>query len=283
MAITGKLRPGLPTLTTSLSATPFEPTILVENAEKARENWDLTERFLSSLGSPSEAPVTTEDVGTSKRRGSWPGSICWRHVSGEEVLQLLGRFHFADRYLTRTPSSAVKDYISDRITHDELTEWTVVAFGKEARALSTTETEPASLDLQIAGHEISTIYRERQGDRDRRPGFYVVKRLGSARDEAIDLTTAEWAEVDRLRNSVPDDPQRQGEMTQGRLIREVRPRTRGLLILYLLTPEKADATDTRRASPIVAPYISFPYSPEAEPVSYKVSWRYWEDELAGVE
>jgi hypothetical protein len=55
------------------------------------------------------------------------------------------------------------------------------------------------------------------------------------------------------------------------------------LILYLLTPEKADATDTRRASPIVAPYISFPYSPEAEPVSYKVSWRYWEDELAGVE
>jgi hypothetical protein len=283
MAITGKLRPGLPTLTTSLSATPFEPTILVENTDKARENWELAERFMSSLGDPDEAPVTTDDASVSKKRGSWPGSICWRHVSGESVLQFLGRFQFADRYLTRTPSSAVKDYIADRIRHDELTQWTVVALGKQARGLPLSDAEPAPLDLKIAGHEISTIYRERQGDRDKRPGFYVVKRLGGSRDEAIDLTTAEWAEVDRLRNGVPDDPQRQGEMTQGRLIREARPRTRGLLILYLLTPEKCDATEARRGSPIVAPYISFPYSPEAEPVSYKLSWRYWEDELAGVE
>lgn len=48
LAITGKLRPGIPTLTTSLSATPFEPTVLLERTTALRSNWDATTALLDS-------------------------------------------------------------------------------------------------------------------------------------------------------------------------------------------------------------------------------------------
>lgn len=84
--------------------------------------------------------------------------------------------------------------------------------------------------------------------------------------------------------SVGADPQRPRGMSRGRLIREHRPRERGLLILYLLNPVPATAEGVGADDiPLVAPYVSFPYSKGAVAVSYKLNYRYWEDELGGVE
>jgi hypothetical protein len=52
----------------------------------------------------------------------------------------------------------------------------------------------------------------------------------------------------------------------------------------MLTPLIPASQTVRTDSvPLVGPYLSFPYAPTAQAVSYKLSYRYWENELAGVE
>lgn len=272
LAISGKLRPGLPTLTTSLSATPFEPTVFHNTSADVAANWEATEAFLTSLGPPSESPVVRLDDGLSERRGRWPGSVMWSAVAGRKVMGYLQAFRFADAKLTRTPSYAVTGYIADRIANDELVDWTVLALGKLQEPSSADELPP--LEVTIGGVALKTLYRDPLST----DPFYVVKRVGSPRDESADLTTAEWERVVALREQLAADPQRATDVSRGRLVREARPRSRGLLIIYLLTPPRQDV-----AIPIVAPYVSFPHSPDAKAISYRLNYRYWEEELGGVE
>ncbi|MCC6929814.1 MAG: Z1 domain-containing protein [Gemmatimonadaceae bacterium] len=285
LAITGKLRPGLPSLTTSLSATPFEPTILLERSAVVRRNWELTLNFVNSRGAPSEFPVFRDDPDKAYRRGRWPGAIEWDGVSGAAVLPYLKSFEFAERDLSRTPAIAVRNYIEDRIANGELTEWSVVVLGKGAASSVAASSDAfPSLPIALSGCRISTIYRDRITPAAERKERYVVKRLGSPKDESIDLSVDEWRRVARDLACLRDDPQRPPELTRGRLLREGRPKTRGLLILYLLSP---DPSQWDRAEgeivPLVAPFVSFPHSADANPVSYTLNYRYWEDELAGVE
>ena len=283
LAITGRLRPGTPELATSLSATPFEPTVVMETAASLATNWTSVHNFLRSLSAPAESPIRATDSATVKlKRGNWPGGILWRDVPGSEVLALLSKYEFADRFLVRTPASAVRDYVADRIKHHELTNWTVVVLGKATEGSNQSESDPDAgedLHVDISGRRIWTIYRRRI---QQRKGVYVVKRVGSPKDESVDLSAAEWADVDKMLNRVDDDPQRPDKQQRGRLIREKRPPTRGLLILYLLTPGRSAPVEAQDI-PMVVPYISFPYSPGARAVRYKVNHRYWEDELMGVE
>lgn len=285
LAITGKLRPGMPSLTTSLSATPFEPTVLVERTAVVRRNWHATQRFLGDLGAAAESPVEREDPDKEYRRGRWPGAIEWRGVPGSVVLAYLKAFEFAERDLTRTPAVAVQSYIEDRVANGELTEWTVVALGKDAsHSGASSKDEHPSLAVELAGHRIATIYRERITPAVERKDRYVVKRLGSPKDESIDLSIEEWLRVAPDLARLRRDPQRPPELTRGRLVREGRPRTRGLMILYLLSPDREQWDPTEGdVVPLVAPFISFPHSSGAKPVSYTLNFRYWEDELAGVE
>ena len=218
----------------------------------------------------------------SERRGSWPGGILWRGVGGADVLMLLKQFEFADKHLIRTPSTAVRDYIADRRQTGELNEWTVVVLGTNGAGTNENAegADPgADISVMVAGQKLWTLDRKRISDR---PSLYVLKRIGSPKDESIDLSPAEWAEVDRESSRIEKDPQRPERTKRGRLIREKRPPSRGLLILYLLTPgARADAS--ARAIPMVAPFISFPNSPNAKPVRYAVNHRYWEEEMGGVE
>lgn len=285
LAITGKLRPGLPTLTTSLSATPFEPTVLVERSGTMKRNWTLTNEMVNRLGAPDEFPVTREDSDPKHRRGRWPGAMAWRAVAGAEVLRYLKAFEFADRDLTRTPAVAVRSYIEDRLANGELSEWTVVVFGKDSPTSGSREEDALpSISVGVGGHTVWTIYRDRIRPASERRDRYVVKRLGSPKDESIDLSTEEWSRVAENLSRLNADPQRPPEMSRGRLVREGRPTKRGLLILYLLCPDPAqwDAAEGNIV-PLVAPFVSFPHSKAANPVSYTLNHRYWEDELAGVE
>jgi hypothetical protein len=270
----------LPTLTTSLSATPFEPTVLVERPATIDANWNRTLQLVEKFSAKPEHPVSTDDPPGTERRGSWPGALMWRGVPGQQVLDYLKNFEFADKHLTRTPSTAVTAYIGDRLQNGELTDWTVVVLGKAAPSTALIEEMRPPLELTIAGEKILTIYRDRIRARH---GYYIVKRLGSPRDETIDLSSDEWSSASALIQQVAADPQRPDGLKRGRLIRDARPRERGLMILYLLTPSSEGRRDVSIPAPLVAPYISFPFSPGAKAVSYQLSFRYWEEELRGVE
>ena len=280
LAITGKLRPGLPTISTSLSATPFEPTVLIDQPDLHKANWEHSKAFLYALGDPAESPIRRHDPAPMEKRGEWGGAIAWEAVDGKDVLAYLKQFTFADRFLTRTPSPAVRDYIADRLNAGELTTWTVVALGKSTSG-GAAKDPIKSIPIDIAGRSLLSIFRK-IAQKDRKDVF-STKRLGSPRDESIDLSVSEWQRVQELEERVKADPQKSRELTRGRLIREIRPKERGLLILYLLTPDPERVGRSGADTPLVAPYISFPYSPDAKAVSYKVGIRYWEDELGGVE
>jgi hypothetical protein len=277
LAITGKLRPGLPVITTSLSATPFEPTVLIDKPDIHQSNWEHTKAFLNKLGSPAESPVRRLDQPPMEKRGEWGGAVLWQAVSGKSILAFVQQFSFADKLLTRTPSVVVRDYIANRLDVGELTEWTVVALGKTV-SRSNDKDPIKPVPIEIAGHSLLSIFRAK---RDRLEVF-STKSLGSPRDESIDLSELEWKKVLSLEEKLKADPQKPRELTRGRLIRDVRPKERGLLILYLLTPDPNRVGSLGARFPLVAPYISFPNT-EHEAVSYKVNVRYWEDELGGVE
>lgn len=285
LAITGRLRPGTPELRTSLSATAFEPTVLKETEGAAEENWKLSAEFIERLGKPTQSPVHLDlSVDGIKQRRRWPGGAIWKGVTGADVLAFLEHFEFADEHLVRTPPSAVRGYVRGRMAKGELTTWSVAVLGKEDAEENQSDSgiDPGlDISVSVAGRKIWTLYRRRITTR---PGNYILKRIGSPGDEAIDLPREAWLEVDEELKRLGTDPQRTEAPRRGRLFREKRGPERGLLILYLLTPG-ATAPEPARSVPMVAPFISFPKSADADanPVSYAVNRRYWLEEIGGVE
>ena len=200
------------------------------------------------------------------------------------MLAYLENFKFADDHLVRTPPAAVRSYIRGRINANELIIWSVAVLGKEHAEDNgfRSDGDPGlDISVSISGRAIWTKYRSRIATR---PGYFVLKRIGSPGDEAIDLKREAWLKVDEEIKRLGRDPQRREVGRRGRLFREEREAKQGLLILYLLTPG-GSAPGRARSVPMVAPFISFPRSESADanPVSYAVNQRYWLDELGGVE
>jgi len=86
---------------------------------------------------------------------------------------------------------------------------------------------------------------------------------GGEWERARELTVSNW-EVDTRKNKSENPPDRPG----GREIREIRPKKRGLLILYPLDGHHVDLTCDE---PIMGMAISFPASDTAREISYTVN------------
>jgi hypothetical protein len=285
LAITGKLRPGTPEISMSLSATAFEPTLLAATPAALVKNWASTQALIVAMGSPAQVGIVSGDCGTGLNRGSWEGGTLWRDVAGGRIVELLDKFEFADKQLTKTPPIAVRRYVKDRIAHAELTSWTVVVLGKGEHDADADEPSDEVLPtrVRVCDRLVWTLTRSPVKRSSTPPGVFVTKRLGSPRDESIDLSPEQSRAISEQLSAAKRDPQRDDQVTRGMRIRQIRSREHGLLILYLLAPPKSVERDGYPAVPMVAPYISFPHSPNATAISYKVSHRYWEDELRGVE
>jgi hypothetical protein len=122
---------------------------------------------------------------------------------------------------------------------------------------------------------------------------YSIGRLMSPRDEAIDLDEKGWdAALAATRAAWRADPARlktgkEPDIPSGTAIRKVRgfgadnvaPRPdTGVLALYALDPQKANADFPPETPPIVAFGISFPGSNAGLKVEYKVNNVLWEQE-----
>lgn len=273
LAITGKLRPGTPTITTSLSATAFEPTVLYARTSVAEQNWTATAEF---TGASLLTEVHEEAEGDEGRQ------VMRKNVPGDQVLAYLRRLKFADERLTKTSGRAVMDYIAGRIAHEELKSWTVVVMGKKPTT-KRAEHEPEAVLVRIGDTVLSTIYRHRVvTEAENNADFYTVKRLGSPDDEQLDLDAHQRARVMAISAARKADPTRDEALSRGPSIRRERDPVNGLLIIYMLTPP-VNEDGMQGTVPLIGPYISFPHSPGAKPITYKLNWRCWDSELAGVE
>jgi len=165
----------------------------------------------------------------------------------------------------------------------ELTSWTVAVIGGGT-------SEPFLLPGGLA---VNPLQRKADPDiKDR----YSIGRLLSPRDEAIDLDEAGWsAALESTIKAWKPDPGRQTnsvqpkppEVPNGPAVRRVRGKgaegvppalERGLLLLYLLDPTKAEGNFGGRTEPIVAFGASFPTSVSGVKVEYKVDHLLWETE-----
>lgn len=172
----------------------------------------------------------------------------WKNVKPEKIMDLLSRFaiHPDSR---KANGKLLIDYINTQSSQDELVNWTI--------GLISTRTGRV---VKFANQEIGLSIRAKADTSDTHRYCLNKGRLLSRIDESIDLSLPESTDRSELSPSE---------------IRALRPKTDGLMLIYLLE-SPFDAEDL----PFTGLFFSFPESTTAKTIKYKVNNVYWEEEFA---
>lgn len=243
-------------------------TIVFPNRkEDIADNFKATDRFISTLGSSTDL----NDQHFVPEGKNWNGHL-WRDVPALSVISFLRdyRTHPAS---FRIMSPLIADFIEEMNKDRELTRWTVALIGKD--------NTPDDKECKVGGCSVNMLERKRTTEHEDR---YSIKVLISPRDEAIDLSEAEWNAALELsqktwRNdtesnegkkppSAPRGPQIRRILGEDAARFGMHPKLeRGLLMLYLLDPGLSNVPEIKDADPVVAWAISFPSSTSERRVS----------------
>ena len=257
------------------------PVLLVTSAVKMRSG---TEMKLSFAGDISETIIfsreerwiarnfsATDDwltgLGASDPTLPEGGSVRWTRRKPAEIFTFLEAYS-SHRDAPRAKTALLARYIRRQNEFDELIEWTVLLCSSGIAG---------ARRYTIAGREVGLIKRAEFPEHDKqRKDRYTIRRLVSPRDEMRDLMAAELARAMRATieawqtNTPEDEKKEQPTAPSGLQIREARPVTRGLLMLYPLDPAHANMTD-EKIKPIMGLAISFPGSSNAQEITYTVN------------
>lgn len=231
------------------------------------ENFQATSRFINSLGTP----LDLNDQLYKRAGQNWSGHL-WRDVQALDVIGFLREYR-THQASFRIMSPLIADFIEEMNKDGELISWTVALIGKESGS---------DKILCPIGHvAVSSLERKRATPHEDR---YSIKTLISPRDQAIDLTEAEWmAALELSQKTWRNDSERNEGKTpptepRGPQIRHVlgtgvpekgipSRSERGLLMLYLLDPKSSGVNEIKDGDPIAAWAISFPSSNSERRVS----------------
>jgi hypothetical protein len=251
----------------------IETIAFERDAEVQRANFGHVETFLARQSA----------AGRHTTIGQHPG---WRGLPGEAVASLLEIFR-THKGASKARGRLMAEYVRSRLEHGELVDWTVVLIHNSSI--------PEHERLGFAGEKVGLTYRKyfpgrgRQVSDDPGDGDYRIRRLGDPEHEALDLEPEERALADLDQRMTTDrllrdakasgvDSRKVKRPSIGPFARKRRPRTRGLLCIYLLEPGPAKIPSTPNAIPGLL--VSFPASPGAPSIKYVVPRRYWEKEAA---
>lgn len=220
-------------------------------------NAAVVARLLGQLDARDKPRVTT-------------GNYVWSVANASDVVGFFESFttHEAAR---KVQGPLLARYVRSRVADGELADWTV--------ALISNETATDERRRVVAGHPVGLVSRKNQADRSDR---YVVRRLVSPRDEAIDLSPDQYraalVETERAWRIDPGRSKRQEppDIPSGPVIRRTRTASRGLLLIYPLDPNDADLDGT---TPIMGFAVSFPKSAKVATIEYIVTNTYWAQEM----
>jgi hypothetical protein len=271
------------TLELSWAGVLVQSTALPSDQERITSNRDLTESLLRPLGEPI------------RKRGDLT-SCLWFGAAAADVANYLEGLRLPWES-ARASGAQLATFIRKQSLKNEpeLTTWTV--------ALISNSTAATTARTSIAGHEIGLIERtpeSRDGD-----SFSLKKaNIQSPGDQSLDLSfislTGHLLEQIAPKLTEPADAgvaadgtcktlfdfalaitrrritrgelrgKGEGDLPNGRVVREVRPKSHGLLLIYpLLSP----SPDTSRL-PVIGVAVSFPTSNTVEQVAYRVN-RVW--------
>lgn len=268
-----KMRHGIP-VELSFSNDISETVVFYRDEDTLRRNCLATVNLIQRMGTSG-----VERDPSRKRPGgkvhSWKGSFCWSGVSPDHVRQFLTDYTTHPK-ARKVNCSLLAEYVENQNQNGDLVDWTVLLLGGEG----------SEYDGFPVG-KMSLVRRSWHPDvqEDKRPSMdrFVIRRLVSGRDEAIDVDERDYARalqqtrdawtLDRgrsKRQTPPDEP-------EGVDIRRIRPKSRGLLLIYPLNPEGKTKGESG-GSPIVGFAISFPGNVNDRKVTYIVNNIYYQQE-----
>jgi hypothetical protein len=256
-----------------------DPRILSENLSAARQLIQLhhhenTEKIYQTNANQPESSGT--------------GMLLTEVPSGDVI-------NFLSAYRThpaayRVNSNMLADFVQSMNCVGELTTWTVsIASVAKGRRFALSSRLEVGMSRRTGDPQIH----------DR----YSIGRLLDPKDEAVDLKSDEWQAALKITQAAwTSDPGRlhgvkMPEFPNGPAIRRIRGRgaegvqahpERGLLVLYVLDPERAHAENTPKlfsdnSPPVIAFGISFPVSDSSLKVDYKVNNILWEQEYGAAD
>jgi len=264
-----KLRTGIE-LQLSFAGSISETVVFHRDRENLERNFRTAEVLLRRLGAPAETTPERERPGGRSHR--WTGTSVWNGVSAAEILSFLNQFvtHPTNQ---KVDARLLSDYIERQTGIGELQSWTVALISGEGENARIGE-----LDTRLVSR--SPNERSLSIEEQRAEGRYIIRRLLSPRDEAIDL------DLDRYQTALMQtvqDAARTGRREipttpSGPKIRAQRDPGTGLLLLYPLSPSTAQIEEDL---PVIGFGISFPSSERARTVAYRVNNIYWSQEYGG--
>ena len=244
-----------------------ETISLYRDEDTLRRNLQVTKDFVENLGPSGRS--TDKPLST----------LIWEHVPTEKVLdEFLAKFRVPND-LDKVRIPLIRAYIQDCVRDGELTEWTVALISSTLKGAKT---------LAIGGHEVGLIRRQHIGkdlDRENLEARYILRRLVSPSDESLDMTKPDRdSALAATREAWKADPNRAAEGSKvpdvagGVQLRDRRPATRGLLLVYPLEPGQASV-----AMAPIGFAISFPGSSRTARLKYRVNNIYFAQEFGASE
>jgi hypothetical protein len=241
-----KMRNGT-TMRLTYSGDISETIMFDTKPESIKENWDAVSSFLTQLPAAKER--------TSKNGYTWSG------ISSESILNFLEKYK-SHPDARRADTRLLASYIRRQVEQDELIEWSVLL-------ASSSETGGTKYPMPNIG-ELGLLYRAQYPETATK-GKYSIRRLLSPADEAFGLSEEEYKEalavteksweLDTRKNKSKNPP----KTPSGKGIREARPKTKALMILYPLDGMREGLTESL---PVMGMAISFPSSDTAGEISY---------------
>nr|WP_255554834.1 Z1 domain-containing protein [Sphingomicrobium sp. B8] len=259
-----KMRSGTP-MKLSFAGTMSETVVFSSRPEVIEANLQAAERLVEALGDAETDPVRERPEG---RTQTWRNGHYWSGVDARHIKAFLASYATHPDSV-KANSHYLRQFIEKQNEKGDLVSWNVALLsGKGGEKtiggcrINMVERNPLVRNLKIPAQ----IKAEK----------YVIGRVVSPRDEAIDLGKDEYTTaVERTQEAwrkdpgtgrksltLPDEP-------SGPAIRDVRPQSTGLLILYPLSPD--NAVIEKKENPVMAMALSFPTSENAIEIDYVVN------------
>ncbi len=191
----------------------------------------------------------------------------WVHVDPTVVVGFLKRYSTQDKAKRTVDPELIARFIERQVVQGFLTDWHVVLVSNSENRIH---------ECTVGEYTVRCVERKPRGNPS--PEIISIGTLTSPSDEFLDLTDQEM-EIARQFDSDNDRVRADGNPSS-LAIRDVRPKTRALLLIYL--PAYRDGGVPERdygltGSEIVGFAISFPKNEKAVPVSYWVNPVYLEE------
>jgi len=196
-------------------------------------------------------------------------------ISGRTIAEFFRSYSTHPR-LNRTHAGRISDFIAAQQNNGELTDWTVVF--RSSQATNANNYSIGELPLKVF------VRTNTAGEGEDQVHVIPSSHVISGKDESLDFTNDEYAHLlEHTKKRYRDGLSRaksEPDVAAGDIVRQHRPLSRGLMLVYLIGDSGPDPLSPTGGLPLPAVALSFPKNPNSIPVEYQVGEVWWQQEMS---